>query len=361
MLEVQRLLRDGLTLEQLAEKYALRVTRHERDPLVILNYDQIDSDKRHPVVRECRALTLEVGTWGVVARSFPRFFNAGECPDLEKTFDWENFTAESKEDGSLILLYSYGGTWRVNTRGSFAGGEICPGAGKTWEEAFYDAGIEEQAMDALSEGCTYVFELCTPWNKVVVDYVQPTLFLLSGFHNRSGVELSELGLDSMAELLKVNRPTRWAYASLEEVVEKVNRARGMYLEGVVLRDRKGTRLKVKNPDYVRLHHLKDNGNIFKESKLIPLVLKGEAMETINALPETTEKVFDVVEKLGAAEARMLAVWEKARGLQSQKDFAVFVNKHTPLSAVLFKARKAGLDPRHVLRESEDLVVKQLAC
>jgi hypothetical protein len=360
MLEVQRLLRGGRPLADLAAEYSLKVTEHPTDARVILGYSQIDSDKRAQVVRECRGLVLEKGSWDVVARPFLRFHNAGECPDLEKAFGWEHFFAEEKHDGSLVLLYWYGNRWRVNTRGSFAQGEICPGAGKTWEQAFYETGIDLLGGNP-DPSYTYVFELCTPWNKVVVDYVRPTLFLLTEFENQSGFERAYTLVDKSAQGLRVERPARWFPANLKHVVDSLEGAAGSEREGWVLRDAKGMRLKVKNADYIRLHHLKGNGNLFLAKNIIPFVLKNEHAEVLNAFPESAQRVFDIVEKLGAAEARMLAVWDRAKGIDSQKEFALFVNKHTRLSSVLFQARKAGRDPRQVLRESEDLVVKQLAC
>jgi hypothetical protein len=361
MLEVQRLLRGGRSLADLAAEYSLKVTEHPSDARVILGYSQIDSDKRARVVRECRGLVLERGSWDVVARPFLRFHNAGECPDLEKDFDWSDFTAEEKHDGSLILLYRWQDRWCVNTKGSFAQGEICPGAGRTWEQAFYEAGIDRGGMDRLPDGWTVLFELCTPWNKVVVDYPKPRLFLLSLINNQFGYEPTPFGLDWWARELGVDRPVRWNLMSLEHAVKAAGEYPGGSFEGFVLRDRNGMRLKVKNADYVRLHHLKSNGNLFLDKNIIPFVLKGEEGEVLTSFPEAAEKVFAVAEKLGAAEGRMMAVWERAKGLDSQKEFAQFVTKHTGLSSVLFKARKAGLDPRRVLRESEDLVIKQLAC
>lgn len=106
MLSVQRLLRDGRTLDDLNKLYGIDATHSETDPLVILNYDQIESPKTHPVVRECRGLVLEKDTWNVVARAFTRFFNYGET---DCQFDWSKFTATTKEDGSLLLLYRYAG------------------------------------------------------------------------------------------------------------------------------------------------------------------------------------------------------------------------------------------------------------
>lgn len=77
-LEVQKYLRSGKTLEQLTSELGIKVTHHSSDPLVILNYCQIDSPKFHPITLECRGLVLEKQSWNIVARSFKRFFNFGE-------------------------------------------------------------------------------------------------------------------------------------------------------------------------------------------------------------------------------------------------------------------------------------------
>jgi hypothetical protein len=364
VLEVQRLLRSGKTLADLTAEYGVRVTTHESEPLVILNYSQIDSPKRDPVVQECRGLTLEVGTWDVKARSFFRFFNAGECPDLEQKFDFENFTAQAKEDGSLMLLYCYQGSWRVNTRGSFAQGEICPGAGKTWEEAFFEVASRKELNHLRGkfrlEDWTLVFEFCSPWNKVVRRYDKPTLFLLAAFHNESGVEVEQGMVDLCAAGLGVRQPDRFNLMGLDHAVRWANEvADDPTFEGFVLRDKNGMRLKVKNARYVALHRLKDNGNVFLEKNLVPLVLENEQEEVLVHFPEAADKVFEVTEKLAGARARMNAVWECAKKFPTQKDFALFVNKHTPLSGVLFSARKTGRDPNVIFQESADSLVKKL--
>lgn len=360
MLKTQEFLRSGNTLGDLTAKYGIKVALSKQFPLAILNYDQIESDKRAPVARECRALVLEVGTWEVVARSFPRFFNAGECPDDDKKFDWSSFTAEDKEDGSLMSLFNYRGSWLVTTRGSFALGEIQQGSGKVWEEAFYDALPNEKGLDYLHLGHTYVFEFCSRMNKVVRDYPEPTLFLLSAFHNKTGVEASEHICDSVAGYLGVKRPSRFCAQSFSDIVELVNNASEPTFEGYVLRDRHGTRLKVKNPSYVALHHLKDNGNVFAAKNLVPLLLKGEHAEVLAAFPEAAEKLADVAEKLGGAVGRMKMAWDAAKGARTQKEFALVVTKlGGPLKALLFDARKKGVEPDTLVRDAEDLVVKAL--
>ena len=119
MLQVQEYLQTK-SHDALSDELGIKVNRHDTLPLVILNYDQIESPKTNPIVRECRGLVLHADTHELVARSFSRFFNWGEVVEEMPEFDFSDFIIQSKEDGSLILIYFFDGEWRVNTRGSFA-------------------------------------------------------------------------------------------------------------------------------------------------------------------------------------------------------------------------------------------------
>jgi len=79
LIHVQQYLKTK-SLDDLTAEFGIKITKHPFGlPLVILNYSQFDSPKDHPLVRECRGLVLEVGSWKIVARSFYRFFNFGEA------------------------------------------------------------------------------------------------------------------------------------------------------------------------------------------------------------------------------------------------------------------------------------------
>ena len=353
----------SLALDALKNEFKVEFKRHHTDDLVILNYCQIESPKHAQIVRECRGLTLNMDSdWSVAARSFFRFFNAGEFPAEEAKFDWSNFTAETKEDGSLMTLYNYKGLWHVNTRASFAISEIQSGVGKTWEEAFYSAlGNSEVNLDSLDPENSYVFEFCSRWNKVVRDYPEPTLFLLSAFHNKTGHEKSEVLCDRWAEMLGVKRPVRFSLSSLSEVAKFVNEQEATF-EGCVLRDRNGLRLKVKNKSYVALHQLKGNGNLFMTKNLVPLILKNEHHEVLAAFPEAAEKLVELNAQMGGDLARAQMAWDIAKQAKTQKDFALLVNKYAgPLKSILFEARKHNLEPYQVWRKSESVILKSLGC
>lgn len=120
MLQVQKFLIDN-GVDALVNQYAIKICQHDELPLMILNYDQIlSSPKTHPIVRECRGLVLNSQSYELIARSFFRFFNWGEVVDEMPLFDFNDFAVQTKEDGSIILLYNWRGQWHINTRGSFA-------------------------------------------------------------------------------------------------------------------------------------------------------------------------------------------------------------------------------------------------
>ena len=74
MLEVQKYLKEK-GVEALKQEFSIIVK--EAGDLLVLNYNQIESPKTHPIVIECRSLILDK-QYNVVSRSFDRFFNLQE-------------------------------------------------------------------------------------------------------------------------------------------------------------------------------------------------------------------------------------------------------------------------------------------
>lgn len=363
-LAIQDHLRAGNSPESLAESLGIKIYRHPTLPLVGFKYSQVDSPKTHPVVRDARGIVLEDGTWNVVAKPFRRFFNAGEDAENFAMFNWSNFSATSKEDGSLILVYFYAGEWHVNTSGSF-GLDACYFSGRTWRELFWDvSGIDR---DRLSGAYTYVFELCTPFNKVIRVYPEPCVFLLSAFDNRDLHEVHVSTADYVASHLRVRRPEHHHFTSMDDIASflEEREATDKTFEGIVIRDDANERYKIKSKTYLALHHLFDNGNLFNPKRLVPLVLAGECEEVLAYLPEIKPQLASVQAKLDAEFAGLQSLWRETRAIESQKEFAQAIVPRTRFSSLLFKLRKqCGDQPAEdglasAWRKSADLIVKTL--
>lgn len=363
MLHVQNYLASK-SFEELTAELGIRITQHETEPLMILNYDQIDSPKTHPVVRECRGLVLRTDTKELVARSFPRFFNWGEVQEEMKDFDFSDFCVQSKEDGSLVVLYHFGGRWRANTRGSF-GMDTMQFQRFTWQEGFCQAmGISSLAdlEGKLEPDVTYICEFCSPWNKIVRNYGDPKMYLLAAFRGREELHWDELDALTIFANGLFQAPARYCFRNIEQVQAFLNEQaqNDPTFEGVVIRDRKGARWKIKSATYLGLHRLRGEGdNLYNPKNLIPFILAGEASELLTYFPEVEQAFTEAKVKVDAAFVEMMSVWEAAKGLQVQKDFALAILKKTPFTGILFEARKRGVDPKTLWRDSADTIVKLL--
>lgn len=358
-LKVQEFLRNNGTLGQLENDLSIKVTLHPSDNICILNYSQLDSPKTNEIVRETRGLVLELGSWDIVAKAFNRFFNLNEV--AKPPFNWDKFFVQEKCDGSLILLYNWEGKWRVNTRNSFAD-RLCGHSNKTWAQLFFE-GLRPEIIDQYcSPRFTYVFEFCSPYNKVVRHYSTPTFFLLSIFDNQTGQEVPDQNLiDEIASDLGCERPQRFNFTSIEKITKFINEIgeTDPTFEGVVLCDNQLNRLKVKNPLYLSIHRLKDNGNIFNPKHVLPYLLKGDIDELIIYIPEVEGFARDMKEALDTAYSHMLELWAEAKTIESQKEFAQFIVPKTKFSSVLFTARKLGKEPKEIWKDFEDLILKVL--
>lgn len=357
----------GNSLDSLSQEFGIRITRDDGRGLVILNYDQIESrPKTHPVVRDCRALVLEVDTWRAVGRGFQRFFNLGECPEEDARFDWTRVYCQEKCDGSLALLFRHKGELVVTTRGSFAGGRPNPDVATTWQELFWSSGINREKAEAiLTEGLTLVFELCSPLNKVVRLYREPTLFLLDAFWSEGDGRKDALGpvwCDWLANRLGVKRPTTYKVRGPGDLDDLLQAGVEPTFEGFVATDSNRLKVKVKNPKYIALHHLKGEGNnLFSPKYLVPFVLgtPEERDELLVYFPECHPAFERVCRTAEQFKNEMFETWEVAKDSPTQKEFAIKVAGR-PTSSILFDARKRGVDPSEVWKEqAEDLLVKHL--
>lgn len=334
-------------LESLNAEFGIKYNIHPSLNLVILNYDMIESPKTNTIVRECRGLVLDLHNgWKLIARSFFRFFNHGETLHLD--FDWSNdVEAFHKEDGSLILYYNYKNGWRVNTRASFGDGEIND-TGKTWKSLFDEAFINLSLKEELKD-ITYVFELCSMYNKIVRKYPVPTLYLLASF-DKEGEEIDIYG-DSHFD--GFNKPTRIIIKSLDEAISYIRNieANDATFEGLVLKDSKGNRMKVKSSSYLMLHRSANNGNIVNIKNIIPIILEGEVDEILSYFPELKSRFNEISSKIDYIKNEISIIWDKYKHINNKKEFANLILAETKYSAPLFAAFDKNTDPLLEIKEN----------
>jgi T4 RnlA family RNA ligase len=293
--------------------------------LTIYSYNQIKSDFNSPIVRECRGVILEGNK--VVCRAFDKFGNYGES--YVPNIDWSSAKVLEKLDGSLIKVWFYKGKWRVSTNNSINAFETPTNSifYKTFGELFTQA-FNLSIMDNEDTAYTYMFELCSPYNRVVVPFDEITVFYLGRRENETGYE--EI-FDN-----RFNLPTPKVYnvSKLEDIIA-MSKELNWNEEGYVVVDNNFNRCKIKSPAYVKVHHLADNGNVSLK-RLFSLVKENETEELLNYFPEYKDYVDVIKDVIAQVKKNISNKIEKIKSMnfEKRKDFALYIKKDK-FSAIYF--------------------------
>jgi hypothetical protein len=371
-LEIQKWLRANvldLGLIWLQNNLGIYTNLHPQYPnLVQFSYDQIESPKDHPIVRECRGIILDsANNWNVVAYPFNRFFNYGEpCADK---IDWSTARVQEKVDGSLIIMYYYDGKWHVATRGSIGASgtvgdwkKVDTDEAWTFKDLFWDAANfwltdRLEKLDFL-RNFTLIFELTSPLNRIVCDYTKMdikyaldgtgTRLTLIGVRNNNTLQehsLTTFNVNYGLDLTKLHIVKEFPLTSFDEVIAAAEKLNPLQQEGYVVVDAHFNRVKIKSPKYVALHHLRDG---FGTRRLMELIQHGEDGEFLSYFREFEEQFkfykvrYDYI--LNTMDSDWYIVNEKMNrsGLPgstyTQKDFALEAVKCL-IPGFLFEKRK----------------------
>ena len=299
---------------------------------VLIKYDQIESSMGFQEVQDCRGLILEKDTWNIICLSFRKFFNAEEGHAAK--IDWNTAKVLAKLDGSMIQVYwdAKKEEWFAATTGTGEGeGEVNNKDGTTFNSLFWKTVRTKYNLnvDDLVKGHVYVFELMTPYNVVVTPHTESSVALLA---IRNLKNLSEYNYESMKTVAdKLGVPLVKAFDMNVKDVGAIKRTfDGMPFteEGYVVVDGNFNRIKIKNPAYVAVHHLKSKTS---EHAIMDVVKSNEIEEFAATFPERKEEIFKLHENYLKLENSLEAAWDKVKehkpkniSPQEKKKFAMAV-------------------------------------
>lgn len=354
-------------LNELIEKYQISVVHDDQaNPrLVSLKYNQIESPMHEPVVQECRGVVVDLKTNSILAHPYNKFWNMGEY--LAAQVDWPTARVQEKLDGSLMLLYrdpnryvddqtgETMGDWRVASSGHPTAGGKVGKADATFEQLFWktfsDLGMQLPYGDLAPE-TTFMFELMTADNRVVVRHDKPRLVLHGARHVPSELEWSRSELVNLAAQANWEIVKEYPISSADDALKAAEALDPLQTEGFVVVDGNHNRVKIKSPRYVALHHLKGE---FSPRRAIELWQAGEVTELLGYFPEMVPDVQPICDALEQAAINAFNDYVAHREAPTRKDFAMAI-KDKPWSAICFKLIGAS-DPTH---ETAKAVLRNLS-
>lgn len=315
--------------------------------LMLLKYRMGESDFSNEMVRECRGLILDEDTLEPICVPFFKFGNYGEgyCPCI----DWNNCWVSEKIDGSLIKIVRFGDDILISTNGTidafkchvtniFGCGE--DSFGKLVVSAIVNNPLlgedKSKRMDffkgLLDENVTYMFELTSPFNRVVVRWSETHLNFLGARDNRS---LKEIHFTENVLKDYFNVPKVFKIGSIGDCVKA---AEGLdeNNEGFVVCDMDFNRIKVKSSLYVRLHQMAGNGSL-TEARAIDIVQRGEIDEVVAYFPEFRDSLLLAKSSYESFCDSLSKKWEelKSMNLSSRKDSAKWILANFNVPAFAF--------------------------
>src|SRR3990167_7965385 len=335
---VQDFLRSN-SVQSLCDKYSILAKQHSKYPnLYLLKYDQIKSNMKDSLVQECRGIILDQDQdWKVISFPYTKFFNYGESEAAE--IDWRTAQIYEKLDGSLCTLYWYDNKWNVATSGTpDASGEV-NGFGMTFEKLFWDV-WEQLGYDAPNDRlCCYMFELCTKYNRIIVQHKKSRLVLHGARSILEECSFAEVEpqLAVQETLLRSNNwevVQRYPLGSVKDILDSLHSMSPTEQEGYVVVDAKFNRIKVKSPRYVALHRMIDG---MSSKRMLEIVRTNESSEFLSYFPEWAELYNEIKDKYFALLIEVNQCYNQFKSIENQKEFALAV-KDFAFRGALFTMR-----------------------
>lgn len=333
-----------------APPYSLRVSRDRLfgRNLVMLKYDQTCSDFSIALVREARGLVLDEDTLEPVSYAFDKFMNWGE--PLADEIDWGTAAVTQKLDGSIIKAVRTDGGLMLSTNGTIDAfkaelqsqigcpyrtfGDLALAAARN---EMADAGEEGDPAawlaGKLDEGVTYMFELTSKWNRIVVQWDEPRLHFLGCRDNRT---FAETRFEDHPLAKVFHTPAVYPLRSADECLAAAKDL-PVSEEGYVVRDARFRRVKIKSPLYVSVHHMRGDDGTMSYRRALSVVRANETAEVLAYFPEYGEafaRIEDGVASL-AGEAERLHSDLMTKGYATRKEQAAWINSNCRVPGVAF--------------------------
>lgn len=224
--------------------------------------------------------------------------------DIEKTN--KNIIAQEFIEGTMINVFfdpSVGltGCWQIATR-STVGADVTffKGATQTFNTMFMEAcSVNNLYINTLNPHFCYSFVLQHPGNRIVVPFSKPQLYLVDVFQIINAGESVKVYSQKMLDvrqygywgLTSIKFPETYEFTSYTELIEKFASPNTPYnILGVVVRNLDtNERMKVRNPIYEEVRHLRGNQPKMQYQYLC-LRQAGKIPEFLKFYPETKNEM-----------------------------------------------------------------------
>lgn len=340
MLYVQKYLKSGKTLKDLEIEHGVKSNvAHGK---ICLNYDQINASNSDKLACQCRGLILREDNYDIVACPMFRFFNI-EQKDVAADIDWASAVYEEKMDGTCLIVYfdDVKNTWCCGTRnrseadGKIDGGDLsfanladltanamCKKKrdnAVTLQDLMQSIDSLQPILDAKKR--TFVFELTSPYNRIVCKYNNCKLTLLA-VRNNLTLEEESPNIWAATEEFGIECPKEYSFSNIEHMVQVIREWNPEDHEGVVVKDKYWNRIKVKNPAYIAFNHMRDSLSTSLRG-CAEVILLGKEDDIVGMMPEPIAKrIMRLKPAISEVFKQTQKDFDEIKHIEDMKEFAL---------------------------------------
>lgn len=278
-----------------------------------------------PLAKECRGITFDARTGQLLALPFRKFFNIGEREETQQhKINWDGAEIFEKRDGSMVTPALINGQIYLKTKKSF----------------FSDVALAAQILllqkpnilgfcyKLCKENFTPIFEFTHPNFRIVLDYDEPPeLTLLAIRDNYTGEELPWDLVVRTAKTFNVSCVNFFPEIKFPQKTLFQDAKKLTNVEGWVIKQRNGERVKLKTVWYLANHHIRFTQLREKEVALAVAEeriddLKSELSfqgKSINGILKIENQVISELKEIVE---NTLDLFEKIRKMPTRKDAAL---------------------------------------
>ena len=297
----------------------------EEGDYFLFKYDTLSSDMSIELVQEARGAIIKWDCveeqYKVVSYPFKKFFNYNEPNAAE--IDWETARVWQKVDGSCIQVW-YDDGWHFSTLGTIDAFKAIAAESISFGDLVVAAiGSLRELTDNLTPDYTYVFEVTSPSNQIVINYGEKPKLWYLGCRNLIS-EQEEQWIPALPQC--VQTPKYFPYINNLSILQRLAKTMGDNEEGYVVVDRNWNRIKVKGEEYLRLHKLRGNGPLTIR-RIIEMIMNETVDDYIAAFPAREPQCAEVKNCLAQLAIECDNNFNSTmRLMKSRRDFALAAKK-----------------------------------
>lgn len=307
-------------------------------PIKYRNVDYIDRQPAEVIYVSDQCTVDRIEPLKPIKKNFP----SGRVGFDIQTTTGNYFASGLLVHNSLISVYNYDNKWHVQSSGLPDAGGRVHGNEQNFADLFWQTFHKYAAAIAPPiKRYSFIFEMMTPWNRIVVEHKESKLVLLGARDLETGKELHPI---RAAEVLFDLTGTRFPLvktfklSNVSEITEYLKENDPLKMEGFVSvcylsEGHNFPRVKIKDTKYVALHHAVTSLN---HRSLLEVARANEQTEVYLAFPEVMVKLIEMRGRIDSLISDLERSYSEIKHIEIQKEFAL-ANKARCRDA-LFKMR-----------------------